>query len=59
MTKTFSPSEAAFSVFELMKRQPQFVMRYALLSAAVMAIYMFVLASTGAGDAIQRYAALA
>ena len=59
MTKTFSPSEVAFSVFELMKRQPQFVMRYALLSAAVMAIYMFVLASTGAGDAIQRYAALA
>ncbi len=59
MTKTFSPSEAAFSVFELMKRQPQFVMRYALLSAAVMAIYLFILASTGAGDALQRYAALA
>jgi hypothetical protein len=59
MTKTFSPSEAAFSVFELMKRQPQFVMRYALLSAAVMAIYLFILASTGAGEALQRYAALA
>jgi hypothetical protein len=42
-----------------MKRQPQFVMRYALLSAAVMAIYLFILASTGAGDALQRYAALA
>jgi len=58
MNKTFSPSEAAFSVFELMKRQPQFVMRYALLSAGVMAIYMFILAGTGAGEAIQRYAAL-
>ena len=59
MSKTFSPSEAAFSVFELMKRQPQFVMRYAMLSAGVMAIYMFVMASTGAGDALQRYAVLA
>ncbi|MFM1976151.1 MAG: hypothetical protein RL145_997 [Pseudomonadota bacterium] len=58
MSKTFSPSEAAFSVFELMKRQPQFVMRYAMLSAGVMAIYMFITASSGAGDAIQRYAAL-
>jgi hypothetical protein len=58
MTQTFSPSEAALSVFELMKRQPQFVMRYALLSSAVMAIYMFILAATGAGEAIQRYAAL-
>lgn len=59
MSKTFSPSEAAFSVFELMKRQPQFVMRYAMLSAGVMAIYMFTLASTGAGEAMQRYFALA
>ena len=58
MTKTFSPSEAAFSVFELMKRQPQFVMRYAMLSAGVMAIYMFILAGTGAGEALQRYGAL-
>lgn len=58
MTQTFSPSEAALSVMELTKRQPQFVMRYALLSAAVMAISMFIMASTGAGEALQRYVAL-
>ncbi len=58
MSKTFSPSEAAFSVFELMKRQPQFVMRYAMLSAGVMAIYLFILSISGAGEAMARYVAL-
>lgn len=58
MTQTFSPSEAAFSVFELTKRQPQFVMRFALLSAAIMALTIAILVVSGAGDALQRYMVL-
>lgn len=59
MSKTFSPSEAAFSLFELTKRQPQFVMRYAMLSAGVMAINLLLVAATDAGEAMQRYLVLA
>jgi hypothetical protein len=33
MTRTFSPSEAALSVFELAKRQPQFVLRFCIIYA--------------------------
>jgi hypothetical protein len=58
MSQTFSPSEAALSVFELTKRQPQFVMRFALISAAVMLFSLALIASTGVGEAMLRYVAL-
>jgi hypothetical protein len=58
MTNTFSPSEAALSVFELAKRQPQFVLRYCIIYALVLMAVYALAGATGVGKAIQDYAAL-
>jgi hypothetical protein len=58
MTQTFSPSEAVFSVFELAKRQPQFVLRFCIIYA-LMAILTFAIAgATGVGQALTNFMAL-
>ena len=59
MTKTFSPSEAALSVFELAKRQPQFVLRFCIIYALVLMIIYALAGATGVGAALQGYIALA
>jgi hypothetical protein len=59
MTRTFSPSEAALSVFELAKRQPQFVLRFCIIYALIV-IGTFALAGAfGVGAALTNYLALA
>lgn len=58
MTQIFSPSEAALSVLTLAKRQPQFVMRFAMLYAGMTAIYLAVMTATGVGEAMTRFAAV-
>lgn len=59
MPNTFSPSEAALSVFELAKRQPQFVLRFCIIYAIVMIITYALAAALGVGQALQAYVALA
>jgi hypothetical protein len=46
-TQTFSPSEAALSVFGLIKRQPQFVLRYVAIYAGL--TYLSTLAAAALG----------
>ena len=58
MTKTFSPSEAALSVFELAKRQPQFVLRFCIIYALVLMVTYGLAGATGVGQALQNYVAL-
>jgi hypothetical protein len=58
MVQIFSPSEAALSVISLAKRQAQFVMRFCLISAAVMLLSLIVMTVTGVGEGLSRYAAL-
>jgi hypothetical protein len=58
MTQTFSPSEAAFSVFELAKRQPQFVLRFCILYALVVILTFAIAGGTGVGQALANYVAL-
>jgi hypothetical protein len=58
MTKTFSPSEAALSVFELAKRQPQFVLRYCIIYALILMATYVIAGATGVGEAFQNYVAL-
>lgn len=58
MTKTFSPSEAALSVFELAKRQPQFVLRFCIIYALVLIATYAIAGATGVGEAMQNYVAL-
>jgi hypothetical protein len=59
MTKTFSPSEAALSVFELAKRQPQFVLRFCIIYALGVMLTYALAGGTGVGQAMQGYMALA
>ena len=59
MTKTFSPSEAALSVFELAKRQPQFVLRFCIIYALTLMATYALAGATGVGKAMQDYVALA
>lgn len=59
MTKTFSPSEAALSVFELTKRQPQFVLRFCIIYALSFMMSYAIAGATGVGAAMQGYMALA
>jgi hypothetical protein len=59
MTKTFSPSEAALSVFELAKRQPQFVLRFCIIYALVVIATFALAGATGVGEALKNYIALA
>ncbi len=59
MKKTFSPSEAALSIFELTKRQPQFVLRFCILYAVGLMITYGVAGATGVGQAMIEYAAIA
>jgi hypothetical protein len=59
MTKTFSPSEAALSIFELAKRQPQFVLRFCIIYALVLMATYALAGATGVGKALQGYIALA
>jgi hypothetical protein len=58
MTQTFSPSEAALSVFELSKRQPQFVLRFCILYAVVMIVTYALAGALGVGDALNKFVAL-
>jgi hypothetical protein len=58
MTQTFSPSEAAFSVFELAKRQPQFVLRYCIIYALSVMVTYALAGATGFGQVLQNYVAL-
>jgi hypothetical protein len=58
MTKTFSASEAALSIFELAKRQPQFVLRFCIIYALGFMISYAIVAATGVGQAMQGYMAL-
>jgi hypothetical protein len=58
MTKTFSPSEAALSVLELAKRQPQFVLRFCIIYALVMMASFAFLAGSGIFSAYKSYFAL-
>ena len=58
MTKTFSPSEAAFSIFELAERQPQFVLRFCIIYALILMITYALAGATGVGQAMQNYIAL-
>lgn len=58
MTKTFSPSEAALSVFQLAKRQPQFVLKFCILYAVVMMINHAFAGGSGVGEAMANYMAL-
>ena len=58
MSKTFSPSEAALSVFELAKRQPQFVLRFCIIYALGFMMTYALGAATGVGSALQAYTAL-
>jgi hypothetical protein len=59
MTQTFSPSEAAFSVFELAKRQPQFVLRYCIIYALFMMASYALAGASGFGQFMSNYVALA
>jgi hypothetical protein len=59
MTTTFSPSEAALSIFELTKRQPQFVLRFCIIYAVVMILTFALAGATGVGQALANYIALA
>jgi hypothetical protein len=59
MTQTFSPSEAALSVFELAKRQPQFVLRFCIIYALGFMLTYALAGATGVGKAMQDYVALA
>jgi hypothetical protein len=58
MKSTFSPSEAALSIFSLAKRQPQFVLRYSILFALVMMATFALGAIVGVGKVLQDYVAL-
>lgn len=58
MTKTFSPSEAALSIFELAKRQPQFVLRFCIIYALVMIVTYGLAGAFGVGAALSNYIAL-
>lgn len=54
-TKTFSPSEAALSVFELSKRQPQFVLKFCIIYALFAMVGIAIMAATGVGVALKDY----
>jgi hypothetical protein len=58
MQRTFSPSEAALSVFELAKRQPQFVLRFCIIFAVVMMVTNALAGAFGVGTALYNYVAL-
>ncbi len=58
MTKTFSPSEAALSVFELAKRQPQFVLRFCIIYALTFIATYALMAATGVNKALVVYTGL-
>jgi hypothetical protein len=59
MTRTFSPSEAALSVFELAKRQPQFVLRFCIIYALFFMILCTLAGGLGVGEALLKFVALA
>jgi hypothetical protein len=56
--QTFSPSEAALSVFELAKRQPQFVLKFCIIYALTVMITYAIGGATGVGKVMQDYIAL-
>ncbi|MEN9873752.1 MAG: hypothetical protein RL186_649, partial [Pseudomonadota bacterium] len=58
MKPTFSPSEAAFSVFELAKRDPQFVLRYCILNALIVIGLYTLLAGSGLGETANKFLAM-
>lgn len=58
MKRTFSPSEAALSVFELTKRQPQFVLRFCIVFALIAMVYLALAGVFGVGTALTNYVAL-
>lgn len=55
MTKTFSPSEAALSVFQLAKRQPQFVLKFCIICALVTMVNHAFAGASGVGEAMKNY----
>jgi hypothetical protein len=57
-TNTFSPSEAALSVFELAKRQPQFVLRFCIIYALVAMLGFGLMSALGVGEAVKAYLAI-
>jgi hypothetical protein len=58
MQRTFSPSEAALSIFGLAKRQPQFVLRFCIIYALVIIVTFALAGSLGVGKALQDVAIL-
>jgi hypothetical protein len=58
MKPTFSPSEAALSIFTLAKRQPQFVLRYCILFALMVMVTFALGAVLGVGKVLQDYVGL-
>jgi hypothetical protein len=58
MNKTFSPSEAAFSIFGLTKRQPQFVLRFCIIYALVVMLTFGIGGALGVGTALTDYVGL-
>jgi hypothetical protein len=58
MQRTFSPSEAAMSIFVLAKRQPQFVLRFCIIYAAVTMVTFALIGALGVGKAFQDYLGL-
>jgi hypothetical protein len=58
MTRTFSPSEAALSVFELAKRQPQFVLRFCIIYALFVMLTFGLGGALGIGTVLTNYLAL-
>jgi hypothetical protein len=58
MTKTFSPSEAALSVFQLAKRQPQFVLKFCIIYGVVTMVNHAFAGASGVGEAMKNYMAL-
>jgi hypothetical protein len=59
MQRTFSPSEAAMSIFGLAKRQPQFVLRFCIIYALSTIVTFALAGALGVGKALQDYVALA